>query len=156
MPVCGMNGQLCQPKRRTNLLELELISSELAELSSKWLFTKQKQISGKPFKCNLCGHFQHQPAKRQGSPLSLLSSPWLSCPFSSQCSPVNPLQTAVLSPASHKKPHLYLFTQGHHKVTPCPPGPHPALCEEGARQSTGSSSWCCSGWGGCGQHKLKP
>lgn len=34
------------------------------------MVTKQKQISGKPFNCNLCGHFQHRPAKRQGSPFS--------------------------------------------------------------------------------------
>lgn len=34
------------------------------------MVTKQKQISRKPFNCNLYRHFQHQPAKRQETHLS--------------------------------------------------------------------------------------
>lgn len=97
---------------------------------------KQKQISRKPFKCNLCGHFQHQPAKRQGSPLS---SAHLGSAVLSPCTALllTPCKLLCFSQPHTKATFLPLHT-GTPKGYPHPPAPPP-----------------CPAWGKCqAEHRL--
>lgn len=105
------------------------------------MVTKQKQISGKPFNCNLCGHFQYQPAKRQGSPFS---SAHLCSAVLSPCTALLLTSCKLLCFPQPNKNYTSVTLHTGTSRTPslCPSTPHcwvptPALCEGGARQSIG-------------------
>lgn len=98
----GPGGEVTELNKLPASVRIELISSELAALPTKWLQNKSKSPENHSAVIFVDISSISQP---KGKRLTfLLSSPLLSFPFYLHCSPncqtqVNPLQSAVLSTA---------------------------------------------------------